>query len=348
VDNFSYLGVIFKANLSWALMKTAVMRRARQRMALVAKAMATGLASDASLKLWQTMIRPVLEYAVETWGLLKWPEAERLQLEMGRLILGVRTSTASSAVRGELGLWRMSARIQFAVLRWWGKLVSLPRDRIVYRVFRWRKDHIRHNRPSFCAFVRDLLTNLQLGDVWLSEEVGDLKAWNALIREKIDREENKFFVADLLAHPKLRTYRLFKKVLRREDYLTLIPSFDLRREMARLRTGASDLRIESGRWTGTQELDRLCWVCGQGAIENEEHFLLECVSYEDLRIQMFSSIRYLTGDAYGLTDRRDDSRFLLKVLLGLTGVEKRFRPQVIIAVAKYVRRAMIKRRRLLM
>ena len=83
----------------------------------------------------------------------------------GRLILGVRRSTASSAVRGELGLWRVSARIQFAVLRWWGKLVSLPRERLAYRVYRWRKEHIRQNRPSFCAYVRDLLTNLQLRDV---------------------------------------------------------------------------------------------------------------------------------------------------------------------------------------
>ena len=151
----------------------------------------------------------------------------------------------------------------------------------------------------------------------------------------------------MLAHPKLRTYRLFKEVLRREDYLSLIPEYDLRREMARLRTGSSDLRIETGRWMGAQEVDRLCWVCGQGAIENEEHFLLECVSYEDLRKKMLASIRYQTGDAYGLTDRRDESRLLLKVLLGLNGVEKRFRPQIIIAVAKYARRAMIRRMHLL-
>ena len=112
--------------------------------------------------------------------------------------------------------------------------------------------------------------------------------------------------------------------------------------MARLRTGSSDLRIETGRWTGAQEVDRLCLVCGQGAIENEEHLLLECVAYEDLRKKMLASIRYQTGDAYGLTDRRDDSR-----LLGLSGVEKRFRPQMTIAVAKYARRAMMRRTQLL-
>jgi hypothetical protein len=67
----------------------------------------------------RTMIRPILEYGAEVWGVTKWPEAERFQLEMGRLILGVGPKTTSDFVRGELGLW-MIARRKFAILRWWG------------------------------------------------------------------------------------------------------------------------------------------------------------------------------------------------------------------------------------
>ena len=49
---------------------------------------------------------------------LRWPEAERIQLEMGRLILGVKSKTASDVVRGELGLWTMRARMEYAILRY--------------------------------------------------------------------------------------------------------------------------------------------------------------------------------------------------------------------------------------
>ena len=179
--------------------------------------------------------------------------------------------------------------------------------------------------------------------MWQSEDIGDLQEWTALIREKIGREENRFFLTDLFAHPKLRVYRQFKKSLRREDYLTLIPEYGLRREIARLRTGSSDLRIETGRWSGEQVWARLCCVCGQGVVEDEGHFLMDCLPFEDLRANMLRSIRNQTGDAYGLTDRRDDTLFLVQVLLGLNGVDKRFRSQVIIAVAKFVRKAMKRR-----
>lgn len=117
----------------------------------------------------------------------------------------------------------------------------------------------------------------------------------------------------------------------------MIPEFGLRRELARIRTGSCDLRIETGRWTREQVQDRLCCICAQEVGETEGHFLLECWPYEDLRKKMFASIRYQTGDAYGLTTQRDQT------VLGLNGVEKRFRSKVAIAVAKFVCKAMKRR-----
>ena len=67
----------------------------------------------ASLKMWYTLIRPTLAYAVGIWGIYRWPEAERIQLELGRLILGVSGKTASDVIRGELGLWTMEGRLHF-------------------------------------------------------------------------------------------------------------------------------------------------------------------------------------------------------------------------------------------
>src|SRR5690242_17607542 len=90
------------------------------------------------------------------------------------------------------------------------------------------------------------------------------------------------------------------------------------------------------RWRGYAALRPRC---------SGERIFFSNVSSEDLRQKMLSSIRFQTGDAYRLTDRRDDAAFLLQVLLGLTGVEKRFRSQVIIAVAKFVRKAMNRRSR---
>ena len=51
VDSFKYLGVEFKANLSWRLMKERVINKAHSRLALVSRAVASGISPDAGLKL---------------------------------------------------------------------------------------------------------------------------------------------------------------------------------------------------------------------------------------------------------------------------------------------------------
>ena len=51
--------------------------------------------------------------------------------------------------------------------------------------------------------------------------------------------------------------------------------------VAKLRTSSHNLRIEMGRRTGTIRELRLCY-CGND-IENENHFLLECNLYYEIR-----------------------------------------------------------------
>ena len=76
---------------------------------------------------------------------------------------------------------------------------------------------------------------------------------------------------------KLRTYRLFKNTLKYEPYLNLPPY--LRVPLARLRTSAHGLKIETGRYTipiilYTPVEERLCDLCG--VTEDEVHFLINC------------------------------------------------------------------------
>ena len=58
-----------------------------------------------------------------------------------------------------------------------------------------------------------------------------------------------------------------------------------RREMARIRSGTNELRIETGRYDREREEERRCWF-GCNAVEDEEHFLMDCVLYEDLRREL--------------------------------------------------------------
>ena len=103
VKEYRYLGLDFESSLSWARTKERLASKARTRLPMLSRAASEGLTADAGDKIWGVMIRPVLEYGAEVWGAGSWLEAEQLQTEAGRKILGVLRKTANDVVRGEMG-----------------------------------------------------------------------------------------------------------------------------------------------------------------------------------------------------------------------------------------------------
>ena len=49
-----------------------------------------------------------------------------------------------------------------------------------------------------------------------------------------------------------------------------------RRRMAKLRGGTAELGIEIGRWHGLRREDRVCKECGNGEVEDTDHFVMRC------------------------------------------------------------------------
>lgn len=63
VKSFKYLGVDLQDNLSWTMTKNRFLNKAKSRIPLVTKAVIEDLSIKTGEKLWESMIRPVLEYA---------------------------------------------------------------------------------------------------------------------------------------------------------------------------------------------------------------------------------------------------------------------------------------------
>jgi len=129
---------------------------------------------------------------------------------------------------------------------------------------------------------------------------------------------------------KLRTYRLLQNELKMDEYLGN-ENDKGRREMAKLRSGTSDLRIETGKHPEEKQKlkDRRCWFgCGVG--EDEKHFFLECTMYDDIRKD---TVEELVQDKY-------ESR-CLDILLRKGNMEE------IKIGATYIKRAVARRERVL-
>ena len=142
----------------------------------------------------------------------------------------------------------------------------------------------------------------------IQNEVNDLtfstKFIMKTVKEKIDVRAQEEWYDELFTDRgnqngnKLRTYRQFKQIRCTETYvsrLVHIVSTCYGSVPRRL-----TLAIETGRYAKppVPVENRLCVVCNKNCVETENHFLLDCPLYDDLRLilffTMFSLLKVLT------------------------------------------------------
>jgi hypothetical protein len=111
---------------------------------------------------------------------------------------------------------------------------------------------------------------------------------------------------------KLRTYWTFKESFEPEKYVKKIMSRVHRRAFALFRCGVAPIGIETGRYRGLPEDQRLCPFCTDGSVEDELHVLLKCPLYADLQTSLIDAF---TRDVLAFSQLADD-RKLAEILAG--------------------------------
>ena len=93
---------------------------------------------------------------------------------------------------------------------------------------------------------------------------------------------------DLAAKRKLRYYKeVINPTLEHQKYLSILTSSKKKINIAKIRTNSHELHSET--WHGTVPktpwVERICHLCENMNIEDENHFLLECPVYTHIRSQ---------------------------------------------------------------
>src|ERR1700733_13033813 len=135
--------------------------------------MSTGyLSVKASLNLWDSLVRSVLDFGSEVWGDEAWKEAEQQQVEMGRRILRCPANTTTVAIRGELGLQTMRSRRDLKKLMYWIHLLTFPDSRLVKHVYLFGK--YCNLKSSWCGSIKQILSKYGLSRFWNNNKL----LWN--------------------------------------------------------------------------------------------------------------------------------------------------------------------------
>ena len=93
-----------------------------------------GLPIDVQLKLFDTMIVPILLYGSEVWGFENCEVIEAYHFKFCKLMFYLKPSTPKVMVYGELGRFPMTVFIQTRMINFWSKIVCGKEDKLSYRL----------------------------------------------------------------------------------------------------------------------------------------------------------------------------------------------------------------------
>ena len=285
VSKYKYLGVIFDQHLDYKVTaETLAGAGGRALGAILAKyKKLNGLGYSTFTKLYNACVCPILDYASGVWGAKEYDKIDHVQNRAIRAFLGVHNFAPNLGIQGDMGWTHSSVRRKVNIVRVWNNLVNMNSNRLTKKVFQW---DLEQQTKAWAADVKVLFSKLNMVDVFQNKlPCPTEQIWALLHEAKCCEWKN-----SLTNYPKLRTYVKFKEIFCIEPYVSTNMNRKYRSILAQLRIGTLPLEIETGRWKGVEIERRTCQLCNSGSVEDEYHFLFECVFYVFERNCFFTKI----------------------------------------------------------
>ena len=267
-----------------------------------------------SLKLFDTLIAPILLYASDFWGCLKLPAnnpIENTHMRFLKQMLGVQNQTPNVGVLLEAGRVPMHLRGTKQCIKNWHRIAKL---KLANNLTTISYNNALKNSLQWPTSIKTTLSKTGQMDLFLNNE-NHRKPPSVLFFERgRDIFHQEAFAKIQKEDSKLRTFAKLKNEIGLEDYLLKIANIENRIALTKLRLSNHKLEIEVGRHKNIPKEKRFCPFCLQ-KVEDEIHFMLECTCYTHLRNTTWEGLigdlpefRHLaTQDKFRYVITREDS-----------------------------------------
>ena len=279
VDSFIYLGIklTHTGNMSSAV-KTLTEQALKAYHNLLSLLDKVSMDFKTKLKLFETMVVPILTYGAEVWGVYNYKEVDKLYVKFCKYILGVKQQTPNMAVFGELGRYPPSLICKEKSIKFWTKIMS-NRNSPLYSMYTDQITSINGN--CWASRINSIIDHLGFTNLLHSFEP-NMKHFSKLQRRLRDQ-----FLQDwnekIHNMPKLELYVKYKTTFGYEDYLDSIANETLRKQISCIRLSSHNLEIEAGRYMGIDRNQRSCKLCNLNVVESEYHFIMCCPKFSEIR-----------------------------------------------------------------
>ena len=183
-------------------------------------------------------------------------------------------------VLGECGRYPLCIVYFRKCIGYWCRLIYMPQYRKPRNCYDMLKQLDESGRITWITNVKRLLYTYGFGHVWFEQDVGDIKVFLAIFKQRIKDCMFQNWHDNIVNSTRCDTDRHFKSLLNPEKYLTLGLSFSLRRLLARFRCCSNRLNIEIGRHYNIDREDRIGLYCFLSddflLVEDEYHVFFIC------------------------------------------------------------------------
>jgi len=187
--------------------------------------------------------------------------------------------------------------VKQAALLLFGSLCKMPRSRLAAHVFHNRCADVAsgdrsRGKYSWCKVAKETLEATPFGSHWQSLSVPD--RWKELVKRHFSRQRRAVVRADVASHHSLELFGQLTRSKGVEAWLNYEVQHPGKTLKVKLRAGALPLMVHVGVANLLRERRlRQCVVCGSGAVETEQHFVVDCPFYADLRTRCLARLRGL-------------------------------------------------------
>ena len=293
VTKYKYLGtwLCWKCDFKDCLSKTYD-RAHKPFCQLQAKIASLGITDfNVLLFLFKALIKPILMYNAEIWGLYDAHVLDKIQYKYLKYVLRVSHSCVNSAVLAETGSVPLLFDCESATLRYFYRLTSPNTPFLTRKALEISIGLSSSGYNSWMSRVKRKLLHLGFNiDFILPTPDEVLSRLHDQVSQKLRADINSTQGSTPSGGNKLRTYRLIKSnTLEPESYLSVISNPTVRQAFTKLRISDHKLSIETGRHCKPPKPleDRTCPLCNSQSLEDEIHFLIHCSAYRQLRSTLF-------------------------------------------------------------
>ena len=301
-NEYKYLGIYFSQSGAFATAKKHIVEQANKAVfSLIKNIKRLSLPYDIQIDLFDKTIKPILLYGCEIWGVGNNTMIERVQLNYYKRIFGLKKSTPSYMLYGELGIMPVEIEIHTRIISFWSKIIeNNPMHKLSTMMYGIIFTISNQSRITckWIEYTKQLLYSLGFSDIWDDQDFPS-KLW--LVKAAKLKLKDLFLQkwrGDIDITSNNNFYKCFKSDFVQNEYIKLLPN-SLCKTFIRFRTRNHKLPVETGRWASIPLNERKCHLC-HSDIGDEFHYLLVCNNFNADRRKYLKRFYYTRPNTFKL------------------------------------------------